>query len=230
MICNNLSFTALILVYLKIKRTKLLMNIFRLIMIYLLIICLTLFLSYLQFPILIIISTVFILFLAFVVLPQVFTAYRSNNIKSIAKFLESNKNKPLFAYPLALAKGNDTEIEESLHAILAKHKQPYMQNVYKTILALHLEDIDAAEAYAQKIDSDPLKSYYAAYIAAKKGDFEKSVLHEENIHVDWMNHALHALYAHEKGQHSQFEIESKKAIDESRGAQKYILVHAFNNM
>jgi len=206
------------------------MNIFRLIVIYLLIICLTLFLSYLQFPILIIISTVFIFFLAFVVLPQVFTAYRSNNIQSIAKFLEANKKKPLFAYPLALAKGNDTEIEESLRAILAKHKQPYMQNVYKTILALHHNDIDAAHTSAQKIDSDPLKSYYAAYIAAKKGDFEEALLHEENIHVDWMNHALHALYAREKGHQAEFDIESKKAIAESRGAQKYILIHSFNNM
>lgn len=206
------------------------MNIFRLSFTFVVGFILATFLFFLDFPLLVIILTMFIFFLAFVVLPQIFTAYRSNNLKAIEKYLIANKKNPLFAYPLAMANGNDVEVEESLRAILAKHKQPYMQNVYHTILALHLNKIDAADTYAQKIDNEPLKSYYAAYIAAKKGDFEEAARHEENVSVEWMLHALHALYAHEKGQHAEFEIDAKKAIAESRGVQKYILVHSFKNM
>lgn len=206
------------------------MNYFRLSFTFILGFLLTVFLFFLQFPFWIIISTAFIFFLAFVVLPRIFTVYRSNNLKSIGKFLEMNKKKPILAYPLALAHGKDAEVEESLRAILEKHKQPYMQNVYKTILALHLNKIDAAHTYALKIDSDPLKSYYAAYVAAKQGNFEEATSHEENINVEWMLHSLHALYASEKGLQNDFESSSKKAIDESRGVQKYILVHSFKSM
>jgi len=206
------------------------MNIFRLSFTFIVGFILATFLFFLDFPLLVIILTMFIFFLAFVVLPQIFTAYRSNNLKAIEKFLVANKKNPLFAYPLVMANGNHVEVEESIRAILAKHKQPYMQNVYHTILALHLNKIDAADTYAQKIDNEPLKSYYAAYIAAKKGDFEEAALLEENVSVEWMLHALHALYAHEKGQHEEFEIDAKKAIAESRGVQKYILVHSFKNM
>jgi len=206
------------------------MNLFRLSATFVLGFILATFLFFLDFPFGVIILTIFIYFLAFVVLPQVFTAYRSNNLKSIEKFLEANKKKPMFAYPLALAHGNHVEVEESLRAILAKHQQPYMQNVYKTILALHLKNIEVADSTAQKIDGEPLKSYYAAYIAAVKGDFEEAVRHEENISVEWMLHSLHAIYAREKGHREEFDAESKKAIDESRGVQKYILVHAFKSM
>ncbi|WP_075618440.1 hypothetical protein [Paenisporosarcina indica] len=206
------------------------MNIFRLSFTFIVGFILATFLFFLDLQLWVIILTMFIFFLAFVVLPQIFTAYRSNNIKSIEKFLKANKKNPLFAYPLATAGGNHVEMEESLRAILAKHKQPYMQNVYHTILALHLDKIETANTYAQKIDKEPLKSYYAAFIAAKKGDFEEASRHEENVSVEWMLHALHALYAHEKGQHSVFETEAQKAIDESRGVQKFILVHSFKNM
>jgi hypothetical protein len=205
------------------------MKFFRLSITFVLAFILSTFLFFLDFPFLVVISTTLVFLLAFVVLPQIFIVYRSNNEKSIEKYLNANKNKPLFAYPLALAHGNDVEIEESLRKILAKHKQPYMQNVYKTILALHLKNIEAADIYAQKIDSEPLKSYYAAYIAAKKGNFEEAERHEENISVDWMIHALHALYAKEQGNLDTFTIESKKAIDGSRGVQKYIVIHSIKH-
>lgn len=206
------------------------MKFFRLSITFVLAFILSTFLFFLDFPFWVVILTTLVFLLAFVVLPQIFIVYRSNNEKSIEKYLIGNKNKPLFAYPLALAHGNDVEIEESLRTILAKHKQPYMQNVYKTILALHLKNIEAADIYAQKIDSEPLKSYYAAYIAAKKGNFEEAKRHEENISVDWMIHSLHALYSSEQGNHETFTIESKKAIDGSRGVQKYIVIHSIKNV
>ncbi len=202
---------------------------FRLSITYVVAFILATFLFYLQFPFFVVILTILVFLLAFVVLPQIFTVYRSNNEKSIEKYLIANKKKPLFAYPLALAHGNDAEVETSLRVILEKHQQPYMQNVYKTILALHLKNIDAADTYAKKIDSDPLKSYYAAYIATKKGDFEEAERQEENISVDWMLHALHALYALEQGNQEMYTIESKKAIDGSRGVQKYIVIHSLKH-
>lgn len=206
------------------------MNIFRLGITFFIAFILATFLFFLDFPFWVVIVTIFLFFLVFIILPQIFTTYRSNNLKSIEKFLEANKKNPLFAYALAMAKGNRVEVEESLRSILAKYKQPYMQTVYQTLLALHLDDIDTADTHAQKIEREPLKSYYAAYIAAKKGNFEEAADHEKNIRAAWMHHALHALYAQEKGQHAEFEIASQKAIAESRGVQKYILVHAFKTI
>lgn len=206
------------------------MNLFRVSSTFIVGFILATFLFFLKIPLGIIISTLIVFFLAFIMLPQVFAAYRSNNIKTIEHFLVANQKKPIFAYPLALGRGNDAEVEENLRAILAKHQQPYMQNVYKTILALHLKNIDAADIYSKKIDSEPLQSYYAAYIAAKKGNFEVARLHEENVGVEWMIHALHALYAQEKGDHEEFKVESSQAIAKSRGVQKYTLLHSFKKV
>jgi hypothetical protein len=206
------------------------MNLFQISLTLVLSFILAIYLFFLEFPLLIIVSTTFIFFLAIYVLPQIFLTHRSNNLDFIERFLRSNKKKPLFAYPLALANGTPKEVEESLRAILAKHKQPYMQNVYKTILALHLKNIDAADTYAQKIDSEPLKSYYAAYIAAKRGDFEEAARHEKNIGVDWMIHSLHAIYAQEKGQYDDLVNESRGAISLSRGVQKFISLHSFKEI
>lgn len=206
------------------------MNFFQLSVIFILGTILSSFLFSLHFPLWVIISTMFIFVLAFVFVPQQYTVYRSNNLKSIEKYIRANQKKPIFAYALALANGDPSDIEESLRAILAKHKNPYMQNVYKTILALHLKKIDAATIYAQRIENEPLKSYYAAYVAAKQGNFEEAVRHEENIGVDWMIHDLHALYAREQGNHEEFNIESKKAIAQSRGVQKFIVLHSVNHL
>lgn len=214
------------LLYLNLKRAFHNMNIYRTSVTFVLTFILATLLFSLQFPLLVIILTVFVFFLAFNLLPTLYTIYRSNNLKSIEKYIQANKKKPIFAYPLALAHGNEVEIEESLRAIIEKHKQPYMQNVYKTLLALHLKNIEVADTYAQRIDSEPLQSYYAALIAAKQGNFEEAARHEENVGVQWMIHALHALYAKEKGQHELSAREAQQAINHSRGIQKYIVVHS----
>ena len=202
------------------------MNIYRTSVTFVLTFILATLLFSLQFPLPVIILTVFIFFLGFNLLPTLYTIYRSNNLNNIEKYIQANKKKPIFAYPLALAHGNEVEIEESLRAIIEKHKQPYMQNVYKTLLALHLKNIEAADTYAQRIDTEPLKSYYAALIAAKQGNFDEAARHEENVGVEWMIHALHALYAKEKGQQELFEKEAQHAIAHSRGIQKFIVVHS----
>ena len=206
------------------------MNFFRLSITFVIAFILATFLFFLQFPFLVVILTTLVFLLAFVVLPQKITANTINREQAIEKNQIANKKKPLFAYPLALAHGNEVKIEESLRTVLAKHKQPYMQNVYKTILALHLKNLEAADIYAQKIDSEPLKSYYAAYIAAKKGDFEEAKRHEENISADWMIHAVRHISGIMGNHTTRFKLKTKKAIDGSRGVQKYIVIHSIKNV
>ena len=185
------------------------------------------FLFILHVPFWAVILISFIYFFSMLALPTLYTVYWSNNIQKIESYLKANKKKPLFAYSLALSHGNSEQEEEALRTIIARYKQPYMQHVYKTILALHQENISEASEHARSINKEPLKSYYAAYLAAKKGDFQEASHHEKNIRVKWMIHALHALYAREKRDIQTFQEEAEKAIEASRGIQKYILVYTY---
>ena len=49
-------------------------------------------------------------YIVLIVLPPIYTIYKSNNLKKVERFLEKNKRKPIFAYPLAVKTGNREEI------------------------------------------------------------------------------------------------------------------------
>jgi hypothetical protein len=161
---------------------------------------------------------------------QIHTAYWSNDLKKVEKFLQANSKKPLLAFTLSLAHGNRTEVEENLHNILAKYKQPLIQQVYSTILHLLHRDYEAACASANRISKDSLRSYYLAYVAAKKGDIDEAKRYMESFDKPWMKHAMNSFIALHEGNRTLAELEHQKAIDTSRGIQKYSVVHSHNHL
>src|SRR5690606_32351383 len=115
-------------------------------------------------------------YLAVMVLPSLYVTYYSNNLKRIERYVRKNRRKAIFAFPYALATGNDQDVEQAVDQILAVHKQPVVQQTYRTLLAILRNQFALAEQYADQIQRPALRNYYLAYSAALLGDFERAAL------------------------------------------------------
>lgn len=171
--------------------------------------------------------SVVVIYLLLLLAPQMYTVYASKDLEKIEQYLEKNKQKPVFAYPLALKTGNQEQIICSIEEILKRHKQPYMQEVYKTILALFEGNVSKLEHQAKQISKEPLRTYYIAYAEALKGNFDEATTLKELLPKEWMQHAIKAIIAKEQGNIESFEKEANKCIELAKGVQKYGLYYSF---
>ncbi|WP_277587355.1 hypothetical protein [Psychrobacillus antarcticus] len=144
--------------------------------------------------------------------------------------MEKNKRKPIFAFPLVVKTGNREEMTATIQLILTKYKQPYMQEVYKTNLALFENNVSLFEQRAKQISKEPLHTYYIAYAEALKGNLKEALSLKEKLPVGWMPYAIDAIIAKEKGDLSAFRLAAKQSMDLARGVQKFNLVHSFEWM
>lgn len=191
---------------------------------------LTIVMLMLELPIWFIYLSTLILYVLILVVPQMYTVYKSNNLKRIERYLEQNKRKPIFAYPLAIKTGDPEKIIESIQAILNKHNSRYMQEVYKTNLAFYENNVSKIEQLAKQISKEPLRTYYIAYVEVLKGNFEEARKQKENLPTGWMPYAIEAIIAKEQGDIVSFRKEADASIDQARGIQKFSLFYSFEHM
>ena len=182
---------------------------------------------FLELPFWFIYLSVVVIYLLLLVAPQMYTVYKSKDLNKIEHYLEKNKRKPIFAYPLALKTGDQEQIVRSIEEILKRHKQPYMQEVYKTMLALFESNVSKFEQLAKQISKEPLRTYYIAYAEALKGNFDEATTLKNHLPKEWMQHAIAAVIAKQQGNTNLFEKEVNKCIDLATGVQKYSLYYSF---
>lgn len=182
---------------------------------------------FLELPFWFIYVSVVVIYLLLLVAPQMYTVYKSKNLNKIEQYLEKNKRKPIFAYPLALKTGDQEQIVRSIEEILKRHKQPYMQEVYKTMLALFENNVSKFEQLAKQISKEPLRTYYIAYAEALKGNFDEANTLKNQLPKEWMQHAIAAVIAKQQGNIDLFEKEVNICIDLATGVQKYSLYYSF---
>ncbi|WP_342560222.1 hypothetical protein NSQ95_02815 [Psychrobacillus sp. FSL W7-1457] len=182
---------------------------------------------FLELPFWFIYVSVVVIYLLLLVAPQMYTVYKSKNLNKIEQYLEKNKRKPIFAYPLALKTGDQEQIVRSIEEILKRHKQPYMQEVYKTMLALFENNVSKFEQLAKQISKEPLRTYYIAYAEALKGNFDEANTLKNQLPKEWMQHAIAAVIAKQQDNIDLFEKEVNICIDLAKGVQKYSLYYSF---
>ncbi|WP_144512075.1 hypothetical protein [Bacillus sp. FJAT-22090] len=206
------------------------MKILRFVLIFLLGVVLTAVMTAFEINFWITYLSIIVLYALLLVAPTMYIVYKSNNLKRIERYLVTNKRKPLFAYALAIKSGNRESIIEAIQVILNKYKQPFIQQVYKTNLALFENNVSSVDLLAKQISKEPLRTYYMAYAEALKGNFEEAHVLKENLSSAWMQHAIEAIIAKEKGNMEAFSKEAATSIECARGIQKFSLVYSFKNM
>lgn len=206
------------------------MKILRYVFIILLGIALTVVMTFLELPFWLIYLSIVVLYLLLTVVPSMYIVYKSNNLKRIERYLEANKRKPLFAYPLAVKTGDLEIIIQAIQAILNKYKQPYVQEVYKTNLALYENDFSRFDNLSNQISKEPLRTYYQAYNQALKGNFKEARTLKVDLPAGWMPHAIEAIIAKKIGDMERFWEEANASVECARGVQKFNLFYSFKNI
>ena len=168
-------------------------------------------------------------YLAAAVAPSIYITYFSTSLKRIDRFVKSNRRKPLFGYPYQIAYGNDEQIQQALQKILARHRQPELQQTYKALLAITQDQPGVARQYAEQIQRESLRTYYLAHAAANSGDYDHATELLEQLKEPWMRSAIRALIAFETND-PQFDRLAEDSIAAARGVQKYTLFHSFRRL
>ena len=203
------------------------MKLLSLLLVFILGVALTVVMLFIDAPIWFIYLVVIVTYFALLVLPQFYIVYKSNNLSKIERFLEKNKLKPMYAYPIAVKTGNREEIVSAIQDILSKYKQPYMQEVYKTNLALYENNVSLFEQRAKQISKEPLHTYYIAYAEAVKGNYTEANALKGKLPVGWMHPAIEAIIAKEQGDMNVFRAAADQSIHLARGIQKFNLFYSF---
>lgn len=193
-------------------------------------IALTVVMSFLELSFWFIYLSIIVLYILLLVVPQMYIVYKSNNLKRIERYLEEYKRKPLFAYALAIKSGDRDAIIQLINAILKKYKQPYMQEVYKTNLALYENNVATFDTLGRQISKEPLRTYYIAYSEALQGNYEEARTLIADLPDGWMPNAIEAIIAKELGDLETFQKEAKASVECARGIQKFNLLYSFHHM
>ncbi|MCM3610269.1 hypothetical protein M4S82_03335 [Planococcus sp. MERTA32b] len=201
----------------------------RLIMLFLIGMGVTGFLLSIDTPRWLVFAIVIIFYLTVMVLPGMYVAYFSNSLRQIERYIHRNRHKAIFAFPYALGHGNEQDVERSIERILMTHKQPAMQSIYRTMLAIYRGQPGIAAQHAEGIDREPMRSYYLAHIAASSGEFQRAAELNSRIKEPWMNHSIDALIAFENND-TNFREYAEKSVKAARGIQKYTLEKSFKRM
>jgi len=206
------------------------MKILRYVFIILLGIALTVVMSFLELPFWLIYLSIVVLYILLLVVPQMYIVYKSNNLSRIERYIEENNKKPIFTYALAVKTGNREAIIQAINKILKKYKQPFMQEVYKTNLALYENDVSSFVIFAKQISKEPLRTYYRAYSEALQGNYEEARTLIGDLPEGWMPHAIEAIIAKENGDVERFREEAEASVESARGVQKFNLVYSFQHL
>lgn len=201
----------------------------RLLMLFLIGMGVTGFLLSIDTPRWLVFAIVIIFYLTVMVLPGIYVTYFSNSLRQIERYIHRNRHKAIFAFPYALGHGDEQDVERSIEGILMTHKQPAMQSIYRTLLAIYRGQPGIAIQHAEGIDREPMRSYYLAHIAASSGEFQRAAELNSQIKEPWMNHSIDALIAIEKND-TNFHSHVNNSVKAARGIQKYTLEKSFNRM
>ncbi len=206
------------------------MKILQLVFIFILGVLLTFTMLFYELPFWLIFITIMLFYFLIQIGPQLHTVYWSNNLKRIERHLIKHKKNPLFALPLAIKTEDREKIMQAIQEVLISYKSPYIQEVYKTMLAVYEGNVSRAESFAKQISKEPLRSYYIAYVEVLKGNYEEArSIKDVKLKSLWMKHAIEALIAKEKGDRLLYEKEASLSISHAKGVQKYSLYYSIQH-
>lgn len=155
-----------------------------------------------------------------------YIAFASTNMKQIKKYIVKHKKDPMLNYILVLENGTKEEEIEAMDRIIDHYKQPVIKHTYEMNRAIRLDDFELAEIFADKLMDTPNGTYGKASIAALLGNRDQAKSYP--LKKEWMEHAVEAQLAFAENNIEAFEQFAAKAVERSKGLQRFTLHHSFN--
>lgn len=180
-----------------------------------------------EIPFWIIMLIIFILTFVFVYWPFLQGLYFTTDMNKVEEFLIKRQKQPLFHFYYALANEQEEEAQVALEKLKQKYKSPHWNAVYTVIYAAYKDNLQSVESEIQQIKQAPLKAYYEGLLAIEKGDFDQASSMIEKVNKEWMKEQLQAEIYKAQGNEELAKSHQTKAIELSKGLQRYILVKQF---
>lgn len=155
---------------------------------------------------------------------MLYVLYGTKNIKSVEKFLASNRKEPIYAYVYEQAKGTKEEQLNAIEQILKKYPKGYIYQNYRFVREMLKEDYDVAFDEAKLIGKEPFMSYSKALVYATQGNRHDALSFE--LSKEWMREAILATLAKVENDKNSYEVHKQNAIQSARGIQRYGLIHS----
>lgn len=144
--------------------------------------------------------------------------YRSRNVDRIEHFLQSSLKNPLYHYTYSLKSGSAQVQLQAIDLVLAAYQSPLVQGMYRSHKALLEHDYNTAKDFASQIPNELMRNYHLALIEASQGnDKSKNFL----LQKPWMSSMIAATLHYKKGNMTEFELQKKEALNQSRGIQYF---------
>ncbi|MEG0470983.1 MAG: hypothetical protein RR588_01485 [Solibacillus sp.] len=150
--------------------------------------------------------------------------YLSTNMKQVKKYIENHKKDPFMKFILTVENGTKEEELAAMEEVIAHYKQPAMKNTFEMNRAILLEDYDRAHNFAEQLKNTHHRLYGKALIAAVQGN--EAQMAEYDIKREWMKYAIEAALAVAKKDQQRFEQASVRAVNASKGIQRFLLIHS----
>lgn len=174
-------------------------------------------------PILMYLIIISFVFVVVVYVPLIHPVYVSKNIKQIEKFLKNNRN-PFFQLYYALGNKVDDDVTRLINQLLKKYKGNHYQALFKTIYFFYKNDYSKEVLVEiENIKPPKVKVYYLTIYDIQQGLFEKASDEISKQGKGWMNDALKAELLSKQGDLFEATKYAKKALENSRGLQRYLL-------
>lgn len=151
-------------------------------------------------------------------------------MKKVEKFLLKNQKEPIYRLAYVQAHGTIDEVIAALDNVITNYKNNFLQNYYHVLQEELKGNLDGMKEYGEKIEKEPYKTYIKAYTLVKTGQLEEAERLILSVQKTFMREELLATIAKIKKNEAAFHAHKNKAIEVSRGIQRYNLIHTFNKM
>lgn len=154
--------------------------------------------------------------------------YKSKNIEQMAKFFQANKRNPLYGYTASLQSMDNATIKAASERILAKYKQPELQAIHKTNIAILEKDYAKAQREIQPIAGTGQGQITLAQIHALRN--KPLEIQKLSFDEPWAKAMVAAILALHKKDLTTFEEQRKIALDNSTGMQHFSNYYALEKL
>ncbi|WP_421383726.1 hypothetical protein ACOJQI_03850 [Bacillus salacetis] len=155
--------------------------------------------------------------------PFVWYMYFSRNTGNTGEYLKRRTRQPILQFYFSLANSETDQMEEALSILKKKYKSPQMTAVFTVAYAAHQENLAAVKESIQHIKDLSARQYYEALLKVEEGQWDDAGKLASTLKKEWMKEAVKAELLHKKGEADAAKVHESKAIDLTKGMQRYIL-------
>ncbi|MGD6801250.1 hypothetical protein [Rossellomorea aquimaris] len=162
-----------------------------------------------------------------VYIPYVWYMYFSQNTEKIGSYLNQRTKQPIIQFYCSLADSDERGAEEALHLLKKKYKSPNITAIFTVAYAALENRLSTVRDDILLIKDSSVRQYYEALLKVEEGHYEEAEEMSSTLTKPWMGESMKAELLQKKGLSEQAAVHETKAIELTKGMQRYLLVKKY---